>query len=392
VDDNTSNREILSQHLKSWGVEVVAAESSADALVVLGSETGSRFDFALLDDQMPGMDGMELARRIREDPRLSALRLIMLTTRDNHESNADAVQMFAAILAKPLRRSQLLNCVTRAMNAASEPALEDTAIRSLPSAAARAFVPKILLVEDNPVNREVAVGMLESLGCIAHAAENGFLALEIMNNDAYDAVLMDCQMPVMDGLTATAELRRREQNSGGARIPIIALTANTMEGDRERCLAAGMDDFLSKPFSQQQLAALLKRWLALQLLPEFERRDNSRLPLIDAAVLRNIVALARPALLNSMIELYLQHSPPLISAIEIATANAQSDALQDALHTFKSSTANLGGIRLATLTKECELLVREGGVKKAAPILKSIRTEYQEFCNALMQERSTNAA
>jgi two-component system, sensor histidine kinase and response regulator len=392
VDDNASNREILSQHLKSWGVEVVAAESCADALVTLGSEAGSRFDFALLDDQMPGMDGMELARRIRDDSRLAALRLIMLTTRDHHESNADAVQIFAAILAKPLRRSQLLNCVTRAMNAASEPALEETAIRSLPTAAARTFVPKILLVEDNPVNREVAVGMLESLGCMAHAAENGLLALEIMNNDAYDAVLMDCQMPVMDGLTATAELRRREQNSGGARIPIIALTANTMEGDRERCLAAGMDDFLSKPFSQQQLAALLKRWLALQLLPEFERRDNSRLPLIDAAVLRNIVALARPALLNSMIELYLQHSPPLISAIEIATANAQSDVLQDALHTFKSSTANLGGVRLATLTKECELLVREGGVKKAAPILKSIRTEYQEFCNALMQERSTNAA
>ena len=117
------------------------------------------------------------------------------------------------------------------------------------------------------MNREVAVGMLESLGCIAHTAENGWLALEAMNDDAYDAVLMDCHMPVMDGLTATAELRRREQNAGGARLPIIALTANAMEGERERCLAAGMDDFLSKPFSQQQLAALLKRWLALAALP-----------------------------------------------------------------------------------------------------------------------------
>jgi two-component system sensor histidine kinase/response regulator len=320
------------------------------------------------------------------------MRLIMLTTRDNHESNSDTVQLFTAILTKPLRRSQLLNCVTRAMIAAPETGLEDTAIRAMPTAPSRAFVPKILLVEDNPVNREVAVGMLESLGCVAHTAENGWLALEAINNDAYDAVLMDCQMPVMDGLTATAELRRREQNAGGARLPIIALTANAMEGDRERCLAAGMDDFLSKPFSQQQLAALLKRWLALHVLPESERREGSRLPLIDAGVLRNIAALARPALLNSMIELYLQHSPPLITAIERAVASGQVEALQEALHTFKSSTANLGGLRLATLTKECEVLVREGGIAKAAPSVQRIRREYQDFCSALMQERSESAA
>ena len=218
------------------------------------------------------------------------------------------------------------------------------------------------------------------------------IAIEAMNNDAYDAVLMDCQMPVMDGLTATAELRRREQNAGGARLPIIALTANTMEGDRERCLAAGMDDFLSKPFSQQQLAAMLRRWLALNVLPESERREGSRLPLVDPAVLRNIAALARPALLNSMIELYLQHSPPMITAIEQAAASGQVEALQVALHTFKSSTANLGGVRLATLTKECEALVREGGIAKAAPAVQRIRKDYQDFCSALMQERSPSAA
>jgi len=392
VDDNTSHRDILTQHLKSWGVEVVAAETSSQALAVLKTAEGARFDFALLDDQMPGLDGIQLAKRIRDDSRLAAMQLIMLTTRDNHESNSDAVQLFTAILTKPLRRSQLLNCVTRAVTAAPESGLEDTAIRAVPTAPARTFVPKILLVEDNPVNREVAVGMLESLGCVAHTAENGWLALEVMNNDAYDAVLMDCQMPVMDGLTATAELRRREQNSGGARLPIIALTANTMEGERERCLAAGMDDFLSKPFSQQQLAALLKRWLALHVLPESERREVSRLPLIDAGVLRNIAALARPALLDSMIELYLQHSPPLITAIELAVASGQAETLQEALHTFKSSTANLGGLRLATLTKECEVLLREAGIPKAAPQVQRIRREYQDFCSALMQERSPSAA
>ncbi|MEO7207066.1 MAG: response regulator [Steroidobacteraceae bacterium] len=394
VDDNTSNRDILAAHLNSWGVEVIAKESSTDALAVLNTDVGPRFDFALLDDQMPGMDGIELAKRVRNDSRLAAIRLIMLTTRDHYENNSETVELFAAILTKPLRRSQLLNCVTRAMIAAPESGPEETAIRSaLPAVAARTFVPKILLVEDNPVNREVAVGMLESLGCVARTAENGSLALEEMNNDAYDAVLMDCQMPVMDGLTATTELRRREQNAGGARLPIIALTANAMEGDRERCLAAGMDDFLSKPFSQQQLAALLKRWLALHVMPESERRESSPLlPLIDPGVLRNIAALARPALLDSMIELYMQHSPPLITAIEQAAAGAQVDVLQVALHTFKSSTANLGGMRLATLTKECEGLLREGGIAKAAPSVQKIRREYKDFCGALLQERSPSAA
>jgi HPt (histidine-containing phosphotransfer) domain-containing protein len=137
---------------------------------------------------------------------------------------------------------------------------------------------------------------------------------------------------------------------------------------------------------------LLKRWLALHVLPESERREASRLPLVDPSVLRNIAALARPALLDSMIELYLQHSPPLITAIELAAASGQLEALQTALHTFKSSTANLGGVRLATLTKECEALLREGGIAKAASSVQKIRREYQDFCGALMQERSPSAA
>jgi CheY-like chemotaxis protein len=175
-------------------------------------------------------------------------------------------------------------------------------------------------------------------------------------------------------------------------VPIIALTANAMDGDRERSLDAGMDDFLSKPFTQQQLATQLRRWLALRTLPEAGRRDLSRIPLIDAGVLRNIAALARPALLNSMIDLYLQHSPDLVAAIETAAANMQPEALSQAVHTLKSSTANLGGTRLAMAARECEVLVREGGITQAAPIVSRIGNEHQEFCAALMRERSSNAA
>jgi two-component system sensor histidine kinase/response regulator len=153
-----------------------------------------------------------------------------------------------------------------------------------------------------------------------------------------------------------------------------------------------MDDFLSKPFTQHQLATLLRRWLALRALPEAARRDLSRVPLIDAGVLRNIAALAKPTLLNSMIDLYLQHSPSLMGAIEAAAANMQADALSQSVHTLKSSTSNLGGARLAMVAKECERLMREGGVTQAAPIVSRLRGEYQEFCAALTRERSSNAA
>jgi two-component system sensor histidine kinase/response regulator len=393
VDDNASNREILRQHLQSWGVDVIGAETSAAALAALGGD-GAPFDFALLDDQMPVMDGIQLAQLIRKDPRWSSLRLILQSTRDDHHGGVDSTSLFSAVLTKPLRRSQLYACVTRVMKtqpgAAADAAPRGSA--ATPAAAARVVAPRILLVEDNPVNREVAVGMLESLGCAIDTAENGWLAIEAMTITTYDAVLMDCQMPVMDGLTATGEIRRREQTSGAARVPIIALTANAMEGDRERCLGAGMDDFLSKPFTQQQLATLLRRWLALRALPESERRDLSRVPLIDAGVLRNIAALAKPALLNSMIDLYLQHSPSLIGAIETAAANMQADALSQAVHTLKSSTSNLGGTRLAMAAKECETMVREGRITQAAAVVLRIRREYQEFCAALTRERSSNAA
>jgi two-component system, sensor histidine kinase and response regulator len=393
VDDNASNREILQQHLQSWGAEVVAVETSAAALAALNALDGTAFDIGLIDDQMPGMDGMQLARIIRQDPRRSTLRLILQSTRDDQGSGSESSQLFAAVLTKPLRRSQLLGCVSRVMT--QQPTGVIDPVQGVPSGAASdagAAGPRILLVEDNPVNREVAVAMLESLGCAVEAAENGWLAIEAMNTTVYDAVFMDCQMPIMDGMTATGEIRRREQSSGAGRVPVIALTANAMDGDRERCLASGMDDFLSKPFTQQQLAILLRRWLAMRTLPEPERRDLSRVPLIDAGVLRNIAALAKPALLNSMIDLYLQHSPALIREIEAAAVNRHAGALSHAVHTLKSSTSNLGGTRLAMVAKECEVSIRDGGITQAASIVSRIRREYQEFCAALIRERSPSAA
>jgi signal transduction histidine kinase/CheY-like chemotaxis protein len=388
VDDNPHNREILQQHLRTWGMDVTAVESGAKALEALHAAGPAGFDLALLDDEMPGMGGLEVAGTIRRDGRFDKLRVIMLSSRDV-SGTATASRLFAGILPKPVRRSHLFACLSRALTLAPVAEVDES-----PSSAAPATVrpgPRILVVEDNPVNREVAVGMLESLGCRTDAADNGWLAIEAMNGSAYDAVLMDCQMPVMDGLTATAEIRRREAGSGAARVPIIALTANAMEGDRERCLAAGMDDFVSKPFTQQQLATLLKRWLAVRTLPE-SARETSRAPIIDVGVLRNISALSRPTLLNSLIDLYLQHSPTLLAAVEASAASNQATALCEAVHSLKSSTANLGGARLALVARECEIAVRDRGAAFAAPLLSRLRREYQDFCAALIRERSASAA
>ncbi len=397
VDDSANSREILEQHLTAWGVEVIVAEDGASGLRALTAAGAAAFDLALLDDQMPVMGGLEMARLIRADARADGLRLILLNSQDGVDNGAEAGRLFAAVVPKPLRRSQLFTCLSRAMTAAPGAAAVAAGVAAdarapKPPPAAPRLGPRVLLVEDNPVNREVALGMLEALGCRTDAADNGWRAIEAMNDGVYDAVLMDCQMPVMDGLSATAEIRRRESSLGQARVPIIALTANAMEGDRERCLAAGMDDFLSKPFTQQQLAALLQRWLSLCTLREPERRESQRPPLVDVGVLRNIAALPRPGLLDSLIDLYLQHSPSLLSAVESAAAAMQASALTEAVHTLKSSTANLGGMRLAQAAKECEALVREGGVAQAGPLVLKIRREYQEFCAALARERSAHAA
>ena len=264
--------------------------------------------------------------------------------------------------------------------AEAAPAATSAAPATVPPPGTPSVGPRILVVEDNAVNREVAAGMLENLGYRSESAVNGMLALEAIAESSYAAVLMDCQMPVMDGLTATQEIRRREAGSGG-RVPIIALTANAMEANRERCLAAGMDDFLPKPFTQLQLTAVLGRWAPAATAIE----------VLDTGVLRNITSLGRPALLGSLIELYLENSRPLIDTIRSAAEGCEPPGLPEALHTLKSSTANLGGARLTALLRECEAVVHDSG-DSAAPELARLPPAYEEFCQALIRERSALAA
>jgi PAS domain S-box-containing protein len=260
VDDNATNRMVLTRNLAGWGMRVAEASGGAEALAALRSAE-EPFALALLDFEMPGMDGLELARHIKADPALAGVRLIMLTSLgvrgQREQARAAGINGY---LVKPVRLSQLYDCLMTVM-AAPEP---------LPSAPARpaadsgrrpppvAHGPHVLLAEDNLVNQALAQRLLEKLGCRVDVVGNGREAVAAVARGEYALVFMDCQMPEMDGFEATAAIRQGE--TGSRRVPIIALTASAMQGDRGVCLAAGMDDYLSKPLGLRDMERMVRRW------------------------------------------------------------------------------------------------------------------------------------
>ncbi len=271
VDDNATNRQILRHQIFAWKMQKGSAASGHEALGVLRSAAaeGHPYNIALLDLDMPEMDGLALARAIKADPTIAATHLVILTNVGAHLS---AVELsgagVAAALAKPVRQSRLLDCLVTIIGnttaerifAAPRPAL---ALTSDEMAAHKKT--KVLLAEDNMVNQRVALGALRRLGYIADAVGNGLEVLEALKRETYAIVLMDCQMPEMDGFDATRLIRKRERDvdqpcTWQAPLRIIALTASAMESDREKCLAAGMDDFLTKPIGISELRVVLDRW------------------------------------------------------------------------------------------------------------------------------------
>jgi CheY-like chemotaxis protein/HPt (histidine-containing phosphotransfer) domain-containing protein len=243
----------------------------------------------------------------------------------------------------------------------------------------------VLLVEDNEVNREVAVDMLHALGCKTYTAENGAAAVENFLQHRCDVVLMDCQMPVMDGYMATRELRSLATRHQRVRFPIIALTANAMDDDRARCLAADMDDFISKPFSMAELRSTLERWVgdgkSAASHGEFANGEVT----LDLKAIDAIRELRAPDLLQRMIGLYDTHAPRLLEKVRIALDINDSEGAAVAAHELKSSSANLGAQRLAKLCKECELAARNNNLDIVRKLWSSSAEEYRAFRAALSE-------
>ncbi|HEY4972342.1 MAG TPA: response regulator, partial [Steroidobacteraceae bacterium] len=269
VDDNSTNREILRHHLVSWGVVVTEAQSGRHALEILDKALGAQFDVLILDGQMPDMKGAALASTIRNRPHFAGVPMLLMSSTLATTPSADISGDGAtAWLSKPIRRTQLHACLASLItnqsltaDVSAEGSRRD-AIATANNVHKQSRVRRVLLVEDNPVNQEVAQAMLQELGVEAVSAWSGEEALEKLFADRYEVVLMDCQMPKLDGYATTSRFRDWEKEHQRPRTPIVALTANALTGDAEKCFAAGMDRYLSKPFTSEQLYQVLESCVA----------------------------------------------------------------------------------------------------------------------------------
>ena len=427
VDDNPASRAELERQLSGWRiVGTCAGATEALPLLLQAAARGQPYDVALLDMDLPRTSGLALAAAIHADAALIGVRLLLLST---ERAAADSVQRREAGVAyqliKPARACDLFDAIVPPSRAegqrgvpsgkgagllrASDIARAERAANSALPPAPPPTVPqprhrarrKVLLAEDNPVNVEVASAMLEGLGLDVSRAGNGEEALHSVQQADFDLVLMDCQMPVMDGFAATSEIRRHEQQRGRARqLPIIAITANALQGDRESCLAAGMDDYLSKPFTQQALGQTLSRWIKLPraALPLEDvppappapaaapPADNAARDRINLQALENIRALSASngdALLERVLHAFIDDTPSHFKALQQAIAAANTTNIRKAAHSLKSSSANVGAETLAQLCKDMEQLGRNDITEGTAGLLAAMEREFQAVRHTL---------
>ena len=417
VDDNAANRRILHEQVLHWGMRNGSAENGQQALALLraAAKEGDPYRLALLDMQMADMEGVDLAQAIQADPAIAPVRRVLLTSINlQGEEEKAAKAGIEYVLNKPVRQSQLYNCLVTLMGSPSKAFSFPSAAKPSGEGLTDRFSARVLVAEDNLVNQAVALGMLESLGCRVDVAANGREAVAALPRAAYDLIFMDCQMPEMDGFEATRIIREKEkaadgrgkpENPGAGHTPIIALTADALGGVREECLAAGMDDYLSKPFTKDQLQALLRTWLpkresgdkrsgreegrtgkSRDVTPSEAAEEKSPL---DLGALDQIRALERDGasnLFEEMIQLYFQDAAKLKGEIEEAATNGDGAALRRAAHTFKSTSALVGASGLSELCRELERMGKEGKLENMEGLLAEVEKEYRRVTGALEKE------
>jgi signal transduction histidine kinase/CheY-like chemotaxis protein/HPt (histidine-containing phosphotransfer) domain-containing protein len=387
VDDNRTNRDILEQQFGGWRMRVACAQGGTEALALMESAArrGTPYDLAVLDMHMPRMDGLQLAREIRARPRLAGTRLMMLTS--TYASADQQARLDAGIrrcVTKPIRRADLLRVVDSVLrDAPAEPA--DGAPSSNPAPAAAELRGRVLLVEDNPINQGVACAMLRKLGVAVEVANHGGEAVERMQASDFDVVLMDCQMPVMDGYEATAAIRRLP-GAQRARVPIVALTANAMQGDEEKCRAAGMDGFLAKPYTLAALQAKLAQFMPgagiaspMAAAAPADREPAPQAPALNEATLRALHELddsGSTGLVQQLLRTFIDTSPRQMEQIESALHAADMKTLSRTAHALKSSSANVGADGLSKHCRQLERLGREQRVDEARALIEQVRAEH----------------
>src|SRR6266567_944504 len=404
VDDNATNRSILTLQTQSWGMLPYAYASGQEALAQV--QAGIPLDVAILDMQMPDMDGLMLAEQIHRSRKAQTFPLIMLTSLGRRDIDTHGVP-FAAFLHKPIKPSQLYNTLV-ALFAGQEQvqpialSIEATGGR-FDAALAQRLPLHILLAEDNTVNQKLAVRLLERMGYRADVVANGLEVLEALQRQRYDVILMDVQMPEMDGLEASRIIHKDWPIEECPHI--VALTANAMQGDREECLAAGMDDYLTKPIQIQALQEALER---VGLWARVHRRPPRRLspvqtapltleaekqaefgPPLDATVLaelRQFQGEGEPDIVQELAEAFAFETPPLLETLHQAVDEGQPEQLKRAAHNLKGSSNNLGARTMAALSAELETIGKNGTVERAEELVTRLEQEYQRVCQALASE------
>ncbi len=368
VDDNSTNRRIVEEQLRAWGLRAETAESGEAGLERLLAAAADPFALLLLDMQMPEMDGLELAEAVRNDPRLAALPIVLLTSM-SLTGRAEEVERLhiAACLSKPVRQSQLCNTLLEVLGD-HVPAAEHEPASARVAADATPAVPplRVLVAEDNSINQKVALRILGRMGVRADAVANGVEALEALTRIPYDLVLMDVQMPEMDGFEATAEIRRRERVTGH-HLPVIAMTAHAMQGDRERCLEAGMDDYVTKPVREQLLAVTLLKWSVGRNEPVQEQVARVSAADLDIDRLHEM-SNGDQAFEGQLLAEVMVSAAAMLERVREALGSGDRERLESAALSLGAGSSMVGGARLASACEELATAAAGGDLAAAADI------------------------
>jgi len=394
VDDNATNRKVVTHQLGAWGVSIDGAEDADEGLQYLrgASEAGTPYDLAILDLMMPETDGFELARQIKADELISKTKLILMPSfgqRGHHETSREAG--ITAYLVKPVRQDDLYNCIANVMARSvdsdqiveSETPDDDVPMNNATKIPEPSEV-KILIAEDNLVNQKVTKLQVERLGYTAHTALDGFEVLEALLKNNYAMILMDCQMPKMNGYEATAEIRRYEED--GQRIPIIAVTANAMKGEREKCLSLGMDDYLAKPFKQDQLEEIINRWLSIETETFEAESENFNPEDFSSSLSRRFAELEEEIgeeILTEIVSLFIEDSAIHLTNIKQDFARKRYGAIASTAHSFKGSSNAIGASELAALCHRLEMELEDHDEADLEELIKEIDVAMSRVMKAL---------
>ncbi len=414
VDDNASNREILRVRLKSWGARPEEAPDAFTALNILkkAKKENDPIILCIIDMQMPEMDGETLGKIIATDENLSDTILVMLTSigmRGDVKKYAEIG--FSAYLTKPIRHEELFDILTTLLSLSKTKSKDEKYPFFTPSIITRhsvrdiqkqrkKFNARVLLAEDNIVNQQVASGMLSKLGIIPDLANNGKEALELLSQNDYDLVLMDIQMPEMDGLQATQTIRSRFSNVKNHEIPIIAMTAHALEGDRTMCIEAGMDDYIAKPIVLEKLIELLEKWLPNKIQTEKEpwmitknpTEEIRNLPTIGVDVPMTFDyksfmkrVMEDHELAKTVLNSFLEDIPKQIQLLkDYFSENRIKDAERQA-HSIKGASANVGGEQLREVAFRIEKLCKEGNITEVPELIKKMEEKFKELTEKIRE-------